>query len=151
MDRQKQTILIIGLVVLLGILSLMVLVLQTKKNNKGTGGTESTVVATPTSVENIFKVPSASPGLSPTEVPVATRTGVLEEQLSKQTKNLASQKQALKAKLPINNSNFVIVFDYSEDKFIVELKTPTDSNKTVFEEWLAENYPAIPIDRFIIK
>ncbi len=151
MDKQKQTLLIIGLVVLLGFLSIMVLVLQTKKNNKGTDKTENTVVATPTSVENIFEVPSVSPGLSPTDIPVSTQTGALDESLPDTTQNLATQKQELKSKLPINNNNFVIVFDYSVDQFIVTLKSPKDTNKTVFEDWLAENYPAIPIDRFTIK
>lgn len=145
MDKQKQILIIIGLVVLLGFLSLMVLVLQMRKNRQPTGG-ETGIVPTPTSVENIFKVPS----ISPTEIP-ATQTGVLDEPLSQEVQDLATQKQELKSKLPINNANFVLVFDYGEDKFIVDLKTPKDTNKTVFQNWLAENYPAIPVDRFIIK
>ena len=149
MDKQKQILLIISLVIILGILLLMILILQIKKNNQKTGS-GSTTVPTPTSVENIFKVPSASPGLSPTEIP-ATNTGVLNEQLPEEVQNLATQKKNLRSKLPINNSNFVIVFDYTEDKFIVKLKEPKDTNQTVFEKWLQENYPAIPIDRFIIK
>lgn len=149
MSKQNQIIIIIGLVVILGFLSLMVLVLQMKKNApQGGGGNE--IFPTPSSVENIFEVPSATPLLSPTEIP-ATQTGVLEEELPKEIQDLATQKQELKSKLPINNANFVLVFDYGEDKFITDLKEPKTDNRIVFENWLQNNYPAIPIDRFIIK
>ncbi len=149
MSKQNQIIIIIGLVVVLGFLSLMVVVLQMKKNGPQ-GGDGNKIIPTPTSVENIFEVPSVSPGLSPTEIP-ATQTGALDEQLPQEVQDLTTQKQELKSKLPINNTNFVLVFDYAEDKFIVDLKSPKDTNKNVFENWLQTNYPAIPIDRFIIK
>jgi hypothetical protein len=150
MDKQKLTLIIIGLVVVLGFLSLMVVVLQMKKNAPP-GEEENKIIPTPTAVENIFKVPTATPLLSPTEIPAASHTGALDEQLPPAIQDLATQKQELKSKLPINNANFVLVFDYGEDKFIVDLKNPKETNKTIFEDWLKANYPAIPLDRFIIK
>ncbi len=150
MDKQKLTLIIIGLVVILGFLSLMVVLLQMKKNVPS-GEKEDKVIPTPTAVENIFKVPTVTPLLSPTEIPAASNTGALDEQLPPAIQDLATQKQELKSKLPINNANFVLVFDYGEDKFIVDLKNPKETNKTIFEDWLKANYPAIPLDRFIIK
>jgi len=150
MSKQKQILIIIGLVVLLGFLSLMVFLLQMKKNAPQ-GEEENKIIPTPTSVENIFEVPTITPTLAPTQIPVASQTGVLEEQLPKEIVDLATQKQELKSILPINNDNFAIIFDYGEDKFVVDLKDPKETNNTVFENWLQNNYPAIPIDRFTIK
>jgi len=127
------------------ILSLTVWVFQKKQNTPSPTEPTNINQPTPTTVEV-----RTTTSLTPTEIP-ATQTGALDEQLPQQEQDLATQKQELKSKVPINNANFFLVFDYGEDKFIVDLKQPKEDNKTVFENWLNANYPAIPIDRFIIK
>lgn len=127
------------------ILSLTVFVIQKKQTTPSVTEPANINQPTPTTIE----VRTTTP-LTPTEIP-ATQTGALDEQLPQKEQDLATQKQELKSKVPINNANFFLVFDYGEDKFIVDLKSPEDTNKTVFENWLKSNYPALPLDRFLIK
>ncbi|PIV09333.1 hypothetical protein COS31_03405 [Candidatus Roizmanbacteria bacterium CG02_land_8_20_14_3_00_36_15] len=148
MSKQNLTLIVIALIVLLSILFLSVLVMQRKKTNPSPSNQPTNInLPSPTTVEVRITTP---PTLTPTPI-LPTSTGVFEEQLPKEQQDLSTQKQALKTKLPINNNNFALVFDYGEDKFIVSLKEPKETNKKVFEDWLKANYPAIPIDRFLIK
>lgn len=104
---------------------------------------------TPTSIYPTKIVISPPP--TPTLIPVAPFTGVLEETLPQPTVDMIQQKQNLRQKTPLETGYFTITFDYGEDKFVVELKEPKEETKLKFEEWKTINYPAIPSDRFTIK
>lgn len=125
-------------------LSLAVWLLQQRKNISPSTESTDLVQPTPTTIET-RTTPSASD-----ENP-ATSTGVLEEKLPKNLQDLSDQKQALKLIMPLSETYFSITFDYGEDKFIVELKEPKTDSEIKFKEWLTSNYPAIPLDRFMIK
>ena len=87
----------------------------------------------------------------PTLIPVETGTGVKEEELAQEIKDLSTQKQELRNKIPLKLPGFNIGFDYAEDKFIVTLDSPKANSKISFEAWLKANYINIPLDRFLIK
>lgn len=63
--------------------------------------------------------------------------------------NAAKQKQALKKKTPITENGFTITYDYQTDLFVVTLSEPKQENKTAFEQWLKQNYPLIPLSKFL--
>ncbi|MBI3366182.1 hypothetical protein HY041_00965 [Candidatus Roizmanbacteria bacterium] len=77
-------------------------------------------------------------------------TGVNED-IPEPTLNAAMQKQALKKKTPLSENGFVITYDYQSDNFIVALSEPKQDNKQVFEQWLKQNYPLIPLNKFLFK
>ena len=107
------------------------------------------VFPTPTSVEFPSDITPTDELTPPESHP--TFTGVLEEELPPDLKALSEQKQALKRNVPLTQPLFSIDFDYGEDKFIVSLNDPKDQARTSFEDWLKDNYPAIPLDRFILN
>jgi flagellar basal body-associated protein FliL len=78
-------------------------------------------------------------------------TGVLEDTLPKEIQDLSDQKQTLKKMTPLSQPLFMISFDYSEDKFIVNLNEPKNESQISFYDWKNTNYPNIPNDRFIVK
>jgi hypothetical protein len=82
---------------------------------------------------------------------IPTFTGVLEVTPPKDVQDLTQQKADLIDKLPINQVQFVITFDYTDGVFKVSLKDPKDQSRTAFTQWLQNNYPAIPLDRFVIE
>lgn len=107
---------------------------------------------TPTLVE-VNRPPVTNPlttSLSPTIEP-ADFTGVKEEELPQEIKNISLQKQDLRSKLPLNLSTFSIDFDYAEDKFVVTLNDPKDQARTEFENWRKANYPALVTSQFNFK
>jgi len=144
MSKQNIYIFIGVLFAVTIILSLLVFTLQRIKNNPPSSDTGDGFQPTPTTIEVRTTIP-------PTEIPAATRTGALEEQLPKEVLDLATQKQSLKSKLPLSNPFFTITFNYAEDKFVVTLKEPKTDAKTNFTNWLKANYTAIPEDRFTFK
>ncbi len=126
----------------------LTLVVKTTKNRP------KTVAPTPTPINNpIPTVYDLKKTIKPTETPapLPSQTGGLGPQEDEATKKLSEQKQELRFKTPLTQPNFTITFDYSQDKFMVSLKEPKEQSKTKFSEWLVNNYPAIPIDRFIIN
>jgi len=146
MTKQNLYIFIGVLLAVTIALSLLVFTLQRIKNNPPSSDTGDEFQPSPTSIEVRTTIPP-----DPTEIPAASRTGALEEQLPKEVLDLATQKQSLKSKLPVTNTYFTITFDYAEDKFTVTLKEPKTDAKTNFTNWLKANYPAITEDRFVFK
>jgi len=142
MDKQKLYLIIAILTVITIFFSLIVFLLQRKQNAPSPTEPVDINLPTPTTVEVRVTTP-------PTVAP--TFTGALDEELPKEERDLVEQKQALKTRLPLTEANFTITFDYGEDKFIVELAEPKAESQVKFNDWLQANYPAIPIDRFIIK
>lgn len=98
---------------------------------------------------------SSKPGIKITVTPTLVPpnfTGVIEDQQIPQAEtDLAVQKSELRKILPLTQPTFTITFDYANDQFLVTLSEPKDASKTKFNEWLQNNYPKIPIDRFSFK
>lgn len=65
--------------------------------------------------------------------------------------NAAQQKQALKKKTPLTETGFTITYDYQTDVFVVTLSEPKQDNRSVFAQWLKQNYSLIPINKFSFK
>lgn len=142
MSKQNLYLYIAILFIITLILSLTVFIFQRKKNQPPVTEPADITQPTPTTIEvRITNRPTIAP----------TFTGASDEELPKEEKDLVDQKQALKQKLPLTETVFTITFDYGEDKFIVELAEPKEENRAKFDQWRQTNYPAIPVDRFIIK
>jgi heme/copper-type cytochrome/quinol oxidase subunit 2 len=145
MNKSNLYLYILILFIVVIFLALVVFVLQARKNAPAVQEPTNTNLPTPTTIEVRTTIPP-----TPTEIP-PTSTGVFEEQLPKAEQDLVDQKQALKSKTPLTNPAFTITFDYAEDKFVVELALPKADSQTKFSQWISTNYPAIPLDRFILK
>jgi flagellar basal body-associated protein FliL len=111
MDKQKLTLIIIGLVVILGFLSLMVVLLQMKKNVPSGEKEDKSNPTAYRAVENIFKVPTVTLCFLPTEIPAASQYCALDEQLPPAIQDLATQKQELKSK-PTHQHNAKLCFSF---------------------------------------
>lgn len=147
MDKPNFKIYFI-LALALGILLILILILSYIRKNRE-GITPPPEFPTPTSVEFPSNITPTSQLTPPESHP--TFTGVLEETLPPDIQALSDQNQALLRKTPLYQPLFNIDFDYGEDKFIVSLNDPKDQARTSFEDWLKDNYPAIPLDRFILN
>lgn len=110
-----------------------------EQTNNSPSPTTSPILETPGSLEP-----------TPTIV-IQEFTGVEEEILPETVANLVSQKQQLRYRTPITQANFTIDFDYSEDKFIVDLHEPKDQALREFENWIDDNYSSITPDQFIFR
>jgi hypothetical protein len=97
-----------------------------------------------------FPTPTITPVSQPTLIP-PDFTGALVGDIPKEVEDLSQQKRTLRGKVPLTEKAFKIDFDYSEDKFTVILNEPKERSKIEFVNWLKNNYPAIPLDRFIFK
>ncbi len=132
-------VLICILLIIIAVISLLQMLKVPKKQSS------EIIFPSPTAVESKIKFP-----LTPTDI-LPTNTGVFEEEMPEEIKKIAEQKQALKFSLPVTQPEFSIAFDYGEDKFIVSLNPPQATALEKFQLWLQNNYPAIPIDRFVFR
>ncbi|OGK23970.1 hypothetical protein A2954_07380 [Candidatus Roizmanbacteria bacterium RIFCSPLOWO2_01_FULL_37_12] len=108
-------------------------------------------VTTPTPTVELLPEQFPSAVITPEIIPPTGFTGVLDEELPPEIKNESEQIQDLSNKVPLTQPQFTIDFNWDEYKFTVSLNEPKDQAKATFEEWLKNNYPAIPLDRFILK
>ena len=92
-----------------------------------------------------------SPSPTPTLIPIAPFTGVLDVTIPQSTIDLVQQEQSLRKKTPVEEMYFTITFDYSEDKFIVTLKEPKTISQEEFKKWKSVNYQLISENRFLIR
>jgi len=92
-------------------------------------------------------------GIAPENQPTieATSTGALLGDIPQELVDLTTQKKELRDKVPLKEDKFTIAFDFIADKFVVLLKDPKTETRSIFETWLQNNYPAIPLDRFTFK
>jgi len=99
--------------------------------------------------------------ITPTQVPpteepfnpdsiVPTFTGA-DDYLPPEVIKQGDQIQNLKAKTPLKEPNFSMVYDYANAVFIVTLNEPKDQNRQLFQTWLSDNYPDITGDQFTFK
>ncbi len=123
-----KTLVVIGLIIL--IIAVAAIYLRFKNN----------------SLQQVNSIsPSPFPLLQPTS------TGANDVSIPPEQKDLITQKMALRQKIPLTFGNFQITYDYAQDKFIVTLSEPKTSTRQLFLQWLKNNYPAIPLDRFSIN
>ena len=56
----------------------------------------------------------------------------------------------LRDSCPIKETGFEIDFNYSENRFVVYIETPLDTNRNLFNQWLVDNkYDLITADNFV--
>jgi hypothetical protein len=101
-------------------------------------------IPTPTTVIIIPTFPSEKIVLTP-------RFTGANESIPSPVLDFAKQKQELKKKTPLAQNIFTLTYDYQSDTFVVVLAEPKQDNKTVFEQWLQQNYPLIPLNKFLFK
>lgn len=128
-------------------LFILIILLPINKNSKTTGKINNQM-PTPTPV----KISSAknNTSLSPTLIPPAF-TGGGELELSQEELDLSLSVQDLRKKTPLIEENFMITYDYQEDKFIVSLSGNDKISRNEFEKWRQQNYPNIPNNEFIFE
>jgi len=120
---------------------------KTTNQNNENGTTNSTNQPFPTSIE---VRPTTSSGEQTNSIS-ADFTGAIEEPISQQITDLATQKKDLRQRSPLILTSFTIDFDYSEDKFNVTLKDPKDRSQKEFESWRTANYPGLGTEQFLLK
>lgn len=102
----------------------------------------------------VSKVPEKTPvgGQQPT-LPVGfTGVSTSGNDLPAEQQKQVNQAFDLRQKLPVNQIDFIIEYDYSEDIFIVSLKQPTVESRQKFDIWLStNNFESIPTSRFQFK
>lgn len=89
--------------------------------------------------------------ISPTKIVITPRFTGANVNIPSSLLNAAKQKQALKKKTPLTENGFVVTYDYQSDLFIVTLSDPKETNRSIFEQWLKQNYSLIPISKFVLK
>lgn len=142
------------------LLIIFLIILIVPIGNKSTGNqalTPSPIALptekTPTRTQKPTSSVSISPSeqISPTLIPLRFTGGDLSQDLPADVKSLAQQKTELRRKTPLTMSFGVISFDYENDKFVLQLNSPTDQSQTAFNTWLKQTYPAIPLEQFAIQ
>ena len=116
--------------------------------------TEQTISPSPfptgkISTSPISKVPTSGP--SPTLIPLKFTGGDLTQDIPPDVKLFSKQKTELRRKSPLELPFGTISFDYETDQFTITSVEPKDQNLLLFQEWLKQNYSAIPSDGFIKK
>ncbi len=133
----------VALFAILGVLIVSVIILSSSKKPSPTIQPQSQSLA-PTP---LVIVPTSSSG----KIVLTPRFTGANINIPPLLLNTAQQKQALKKKTPLTENEFTITYDYQSDTFIVTLSEPKQDNKAVFEPWLKQNYPLIPLNKFLFK
>jgi len=160
-NKNRYLLIVLSLLSLVIVLSILTLVIQNSK--KTTNQTPSNPTPTyppmpttyqqsqtrltplPISIRPIIDQ-SITPDLTPIEF-----TGVKEEPIPQEMVDFSKQKLSLMQKLPLKTADFVIDFDYDNDKFVVKLNPPHEDSQKKFDDWLKNNYPSISKDQFIFQ
>lgn len=142
-DKNFRTYLVVGAILVIVFIILLFVPGVKKEETKIT----PTGLPTPT----IFAINPSGQVASPTLIPAVNFTGAIDATLPKEMSDLVKQKNSLIDKTPLQGNYFTITFSYKTDKFSVQLKEPKTDSQQKFEQWLKTNYPAVPIDRFIIN
>ncbi len=146
MPKHNFKLYIMVLVIVLGILILLVSLYASRRQPKGNIQTRNIPSPTPFVVVPTLKSPAKSEIIN-----ITPRFTGANEDIPQPTLSAASQKQRLKKNLPINTKEFSITYDYSSDLFVVVLAEPKSENKTIFMNWLKENYPLLTLNKFLLK
>ncbi len=148
MPKPNFKLYIIALVIILIILIIVVFILTNLKKQSSIINHQSSNIPTPTPfvVAPTLKSPAKSEIIN-----ITPRFTGANEDIPQPTLSAASQKQRLKKNLPINTKEFSITYDYSSDLFVVVLAEPKSENKTIFMNWLKENYPLLTLNKFLLK
>lgn len=146
MPKPNFKLYIIALFIILGILIFLVSLYSFRKQSKQKVQIQN--LPTPTSV---LLIPISKPSAKSVTIHIAPRFTGANEDIPQSTLSAAMEKQALKKKIPLTESGFVITYDYPSDNFVVTLSEPKQDNKQIFEQWLKQNYPLISISKFLFK
>jgi len=73
------------------------------------------------------------------------KTGVKEEEQDLEKRNMLDLLAKLQNEVPMVNINYLMDFDYKQNKFVVKLKTPYNKSEVEFWKWWAKSeYRVIP-------
>jgi len=128
----KRKIIVVGIIIVL----MLILWLVFRNPNKRQ---ETNVLLTPTPTESI----------SPEEEQNYLENGEVE--IPEGEQKILDETGKLIDKLPLENEQFNLFFDYGVNKFVVFYKNGETNNFTVLKEWLVKNnYGNIPMEEFVI-
>jgi hypothetical protein len=160
-NKNRYLVIILSLLSLVIALSILTIVIQNSKktNNQTPSNTKPTYPPMPTTYQQsqtrltpipISITPIIDQSITPDLIPIEF-TGVKEEPIPQEMVDLSKQKLSLMQKLPLKTADFVIDFDYDNDKFVVKLNPSYEDSQKKFDDWLKNNYPSIPKDQFIFQ
>ena len=78
-------------------------------------------------------------------------TGYQEETYSNDEIARISQTNTLRESSPFDASFFVVSYNYKTLRFDVVLRGDSITARGKFDQWRTQNYPAIPLERFVIE
>lgn len=132
----------------------IILIIPFGKKKDTNNPTPTTTIIIPTVIlptRASFSTPPPSEG-SPTLIPIQEFTGAdINQELPPDIRDMGIQKTSLRKKLPLALEFGTITFDYENDQLIVTLLQPLQLSKSQFTDWLATNYPALPLDKFAFQ
>lgn len=136
------------------IIVVFILIIPFGKKKDTNNPTPTTTIIIPTIIlptRASFSTPPPSEG-SPTLIPIQEFTGAdINQELPPDIRDMGIQKTSLRKKLPLALEFGTITFDYENDQLIVTLLQPLQLSKSQFTDWLATNYPALPLDKFAFQ
>jgi hypothetical protein len=160
-NKNRYLVIILSLLSLVIVLSILTLVIQNSKKttNQTPSNPTPTYPPVPTTYQKsqtrltpmpIYITPIINQSITPDLTPIEF-TGVKEEPIPQEMVDFSKQKLSLMKKLPLKTADFVINFDYDNDKFVVKLNLSYEDSQKKFDDWLKNNYPSIPKDQFIFQ
>ena len=98
---------------------------------------------------NVLLTPTPTESISPEEEQNYLENGEVE--IPEGEQKILDETGKLIDKLPLENEQFNLFFDYGVNKFVVFYKNGETNNFTVLKEWLVKNnYGNIPMEEFVI-
>lgn len=140
----------IYLFVFLFLIFFLILIILLPINKKKESKNNNNQPPTPTFIK-ILPTKSFANNPSPNNLLPPTFTGGGDQEPPKEEIELALASQELRKKLPLIEKNFMITYDYQEDKFVVSLIGNQNISKNDFESWRQKNYPNIQSKEFIFQ
>ncbi len=135
--------------ILLGILVILIIAVVAFPAKEQNATQTFQDLPTPTTVQ-VLPSPTSN---TPIPIISPTNTGGNED-VPQPTLDYSLQKETLRRKTSLKTVAFTISFDYSNDRFIVTPNSPnslTSLDSPVFQSWLKQNYPLLPMSQFVLQ
>lgn len=118
--------------------------------------TSPSITPTPVISPTKAQAPTATP-IPPTSTPIPSVmpvdfTGASEDEPGEDVPDYINIKFKLQQEMPIETDSYIFDYDYAAGNFIVTIKEQKDTNRTLFDNWLAENgYNVIPPEEIVYQ